>query len=177
MSNLFVTGPRFSVFAIPLAMFSHIGGLHFLINNYVLINASNVCAKSLSPDQFLELYLETGILTNFFMVAFKTLAGSYTYAAVGASAAIYGLFGYLSQAEPQLEVGFILISDMIPQLRFKLKSLPLMVCAFEGFLLIAKYSKTAMKRNPIAHEAHILGMILGILYYMALDYSHKHPVK
>ena len=169
MLNLFVAGPSFSTLAIPLAMFSHIGGLHFLINNYVLIHSSSICSLSLAPENFIELYLEAGIVTNYLVVASKILSGSYKYAVVGASAAIYGIFGYISQAEPNVNVGILLLSDIFPSLRFQMQHLPGVVLCVEGALFISKFFVSAMKnKNPIAHEAHIIGMLLGMLYYKAL---------
>lgn len=71
------------------AMFLHAGLLHLALNGYALYIVGNVVEQELGRARFLSLYLATGVLAS---------AGSYAFGAVsipsvGASGAIFGLFG------------------------------------------------------------------------------------
>ena len=168
LAHLFVAGPTSSSTGICLAIFTHIGFFHLLFNNYVLVSFAPLCSGHLRPSKFLELYLESGLLANYFLIVSKILTSNMSYRAVGASAAIYGLLGYLTNAEPEVKVGFLFLSDIFPQLRFRLEQLPWFVLLFDGGGLIYSYLNPS-RVLQIAHGAHIIGYLLGYMFYHLPD--------
>ena len=176
MSRLFIAGPRYSVLGIPLAMFTHLGAVHFGFNSYALTSFGPAFRSALSESDFLKLYLHSGIVANYVVVVSKILAGSYAYAMVGASAAIYGLIGFISQAFPEKQIGIILLSDLFPQISFKLRDAPLLLLCVDGIGLMSTWlSRNAKRANFIAHEAHLAGLFFGLAYYhwMARQISYN----
>ena len=166
MLRLFIAGPRYSLLGIPLAMFTHLGGLHFTLNSYALTTFGPAFRSALSESEFLKLYMQSGIVANYLVVVSKILSGSHAYAMVGASAAIYGLIGFISQAYPEKQIGIILLSDLFPQISFKLRDAPILLLCVDGFALMSGWlSKNVKRANFIAHEAHIAGLVFGLMYY------------
>ncbi|GLB47818.1 rhomboid family intramembrane serine protease [Neptunitalea lumnitzerae] len=72
------------------AMFVHNGILHYCYNMGGLLLAGNLLQKVLPTYKILILYLVTGIIAAFFTLYFNSYSVS-----VGASGAIFGLYGYI----------------------------------------------------------------------------------
>ncbi len=71
------------------AMFLHAGLLHLLFNAYALSIFGNAVEQELGGRRFLTIYLATGLFASAASYAF----GEPTAVSVGASGALYGLFG------------------------------------------------------------------------------------
>ncbi len=71
------------------SMFLHGGLIHLLLNAYVLFIFGNVVEQELGRWRFVAIYVATGLVASAASYAF----GPLSVAGVGASGAIYGLFG------------------------------------------------------------------------------------
>lgn len=58
-----------------LSVFSHYNLLHLSVNMYVLHNISTVMGPVLGKEQFLALYLSSGVMASFASHVYKTIIG------------------------------------------------------------------------------------------------------
>jgi len=140
------------------AVFMHAGIDHLLFNMLALFIFGTYLETRVKPSQFLIVFFAAGILGN---AAYWLTDPLGTIPAVGASGAIYGVMGMLAALYPGLTV-YVVFMPM-----------PMMFAAALWFVLEFVGFFTP---SDIAHQAHIAGLAVGVLYGLYLRRQRKKPV-
>ena len=129
--------------------FLHAGIFHLLFNCYALYIVGMQIESFLGKTKFLIVYLFSALTGSLMSVIFNDSI------CVGASGAIFGLFGALLYFgyHYRIYLGTVIKSQIIPLILFNLAL---------GFVL-----------NGIANSAHIGGLVGGLLITMALGVKYK----
>ena len=129
--------------------FLHAGIFHLLFNCYALYIGGMQIESFLGKTKFLIVYLFSALTGSLMSVIFNDSI------CVGASGAIFGLFGALLYFgyHYRIYLGTVIKSQIIPLILFNLAL---------GFVL-----------NGIANSAHIGGLVGGLLITMALGVKYK----
>jgi rhomboid protease GluP len=122
-------------------MFVHLGFAHILFNTFSLILFGPPLERYLGKVKFLLFYLVCGIAANIATYFIQPL----TYSHVGASGAIFGLFGYY--------LALISVRHTLLTKENKQIILPIIIIGFAMTFL----------QSGINVTAHIFGMIAGFL--------------
>ncbi|KAF7278317.1 hypothetical protein GWI33_008534 [Rhynchophorus ferrugineus] len=106
MLNYFASNPASPNQCLPmiLSTFSHYSGFHLLANMYVLHSFSTGAVHSLGKEQFLALYLSSGVISSFTSYFYKIVTKQ-PGLSLGASGAIMAVLGYVSGAAIKFIVG------------------------------------------------------------------------
>jgi len=135
-----------------LSMFAHGGVLHLLLNLVGLLSFGTLVERSFGHARFAALYLVSGVAGNFAHALYGP-----DIPAVGASGAIFGLLGLLLILQPRMQVALFSIIPM---------PLVLFGAGYAALLpVLTQYSSVL----PIAHEAHLGGMVAGAVAGLAFD--------
>lgn len=131
------------------SMFLHSGITHLFFNMFALFMFGNMLERKVGTKYFLMVYIASGILGA---VGFGLTSPN--GAAVGASGAIYGIIGALALLEPNITI-FLMGIPM-----------PMYIGGFVYALieLIGMGGSNSFGSNDnIAHSAHLVGLIGGVL--------------
>lgn len=126
------------------AMFLHYGIIHLGMNMWALWVAGRYVEAALGPVRFAALYLVAGLGGN---VCVYLFAGSHTLSA-GASGAIFGLFGALVVLFRRMKLS---LNSILPVIALN---------------LIITFSVPG-----ISWQAHIGGLVVGVLLAVAMAYA------
>ncbi len=128
------------------SMFLHSSLNHIICNMFSLYYLGVMCERVFGPVKYLILYMVSGLAGGLLFVAVNIASGSYLSGAVGASGAIFGLFGAM---------GWLLFKNRKRIDKGSIQSYFVMLAInlFIGF----------MPGSNIANAAHIGGMICGFL--------------
>ncbi len=129
------------------SIFLHADFEHLFFNMFALFIFGLYLESRVTEKQFLIIFFASGILGNF---AYWLTAPLSTVPAIGASGAIYGIMGMLAILYPGLVVYFFGVAPM-----------PMIFAAAVWFIM--EFTGMFVPSN-IAHEAHLAGLILGVLY-------------
>ena len=140
------------------AVFMHAGIDHLMFNMLALFIFGTYLETRVKPGQFLTIFFVAGILGN---VAYWLTDPAGTVPAVGASGAIYGVMGLLAALCPGLTV-YVVFMPM-----------PMMFAAALWFIMEFVGFFTP---SDIAHQAHIAGLVAGVLYGLYLRRKRSKPV-
>ena len=123
--------------------------MHFFINMYCLYTFSQFSANVLGKEQFLALYLCSGLFGSLASYLFKTqqLSNSMT---VGASAAILGLLANTSLLAPNAQFSII----FLPFIKFSAQYFLYGILAFDA-------AGIALGWRVMDHAAHLGGTLFG----------------
>ena len=137
------------VWRLVTSIFLHVGVLHLLCNMYSLYIVGSQLESFFGKAKFLCIYILSGIVGNLFSVLFTNGL------TVGASGAIFGLFGALLYFgyHYRIYLGTVIKSQIIPLIILNL---------FIGFA-----------SSGIDNAAHIGGLIGGALVSIALGVKYK----
>lgn len=149
------------------AMFLHGSIMHIMCNMISLFYLGTMCEKVLGSVKFLILYLVCGLLGNVAFVAMSFFNGDFFGSAVGASGAIFGLFGAW---------GYFLVRERKQTRILAHKPDISAIQSYAGILIINLIVGFAPGSN-IANEAHIGGMITGVIVgaIMYVMIAKKYP--
>lgn len=134
------------------SVFAHGGMLHLLVNTLGLLGFGPPLERTLGTPRFAALFLAAGLAGGLAHTAFGP-----AMPVVGASGALFGLFGLLMVLEPRAWVSL-----------FALVPMPMLLA---GVLYAASVPFLARLGSalPIAHEAHLGGMSLGVAAAFAVN--------
>ncbi len=136
--------------------FLHSDIIHILINCVVLYFFGRSMEDYLGRSRFLKLYLLSGVIGGVLQILFGLAVPMYrNQAVVGASAGVFGLVAAFAALFPEQPLT-ALIAFIIP-VTMRAKYLLLIE------LLITLYG-LLFPTSPVAHAAHLGGIITGIVY-------------
>lgn len=158
MSRYFVHSTRSHPVTMATSMFSHVSGLHLLVNMIALYSFGRVLHERMGREQFMAFYLSSGLVSS----AGSHLVRSYRQDLVrslGASGAVFGVAAGCAH-NPDLRVSLI----FLPFLSIPISvALPAMM-AYDALGLFKRWS-------TFDHAAHLSGAIFG---YVAHAASMQH---
>ena len=134
------------------SIFAHGGILHIGMNTLALLSLGPFVERGLKPVRFTLLYLLAGVGGNLAHAAFQP-----DLPTVGASGAIFGLLGVVLVLAPTMTV---LILNLVPA--------PILIVG-ALYAVLVPYLTSFNDVVPIAHEAHIGGMVAGIAFAFTIN--------
>lgn len=135
------------------SMFLHSGIMHILCNMFSLYYLGVMCERVFGPVKYLLLYLLSGLAGGLVYVGVNMAAGNVLAGAVGASGAIFGLFG---------AYGYLLLRERRNNKVFAYRPGSSDIQSYIGILAVNLFIGFSPGSN-IANEAHIGGMICGFV--------------
>lgn len=138
--------------------FSHVGGLHFVLNMMVLASFGPVVEITIGSARFLSFYLLAAVVASLCHAGVSAFVlGQPQLPALGASGAISGVVLLFAFMYPQAR---ILLFFFIP--------VPALagVLAFVGLDIAGLIWQVEGGGLPIGHGAHLGGAATGMLYYL-----------
>ena len=140
------------------SMFAHGGFQHIFFNMFVLFMFGSALENKIGSEKFIFLYLIAGVLGA---IGFMVLNSPDEYV-LGASGAIYGIIGALMILMPNMRVYIYMIP--VP-----------MWFAGIGYALIEIFAMGSA--DNIAHSAHLLGFVAGVVLAMREGKEEEWPPK
>ncbi len=136
--------------------FMHGGWVHLLLNSVAIYCFGRAVEDTLGPKTFLKLYISSGVIGGLIQILVAVLVPHrYGSAVVGASAGGAGLIAAFATLFPERSLT-VLLFFIIP-IKMKAKVLLLVIGGFAVYGI-------AFPGGPIAHAAHLGGMLAGIAY-------------
>ncbi len=132
-------------------IFLHANFMHFFFNILFLIFFAPLLERRIGSSRFLLIFFASGVIAG--------IGHSLTSITpvLGASGALYGVFGALAVIEPRMTVYVYFIPMKI--------SMAVVLFALMDFLLIGS-------GDMIAHAAHLSGLLVGLIAGVNLKKSH-----
>lgn len=144
------------------SMFLHSSIMHIMCNMISLYYLGVMCERVFGSVRFAILYLVSGIVGNLAFVGINIISGDMFSAAVGASGAVFGLFG---------AYGYLLIRERKAARVFAYSPTKADIQSYIFFLVVNLLIGFAPGSN-IANAAHLGGMacgfIIGAIMYYAI---------
>ncbi|CAN6602104.1 rhomboid protein 1, mitochondrial [Trichomonascus vanleenenianus] len=133
--------------------FSHQGFMHLAINMFVLHNFGIPLAKMLGAATFTEIYLDGAILSSLISIMAPVLTGRKILApSLGASGAVFTMFG--------------LLSYLLPHMKVSLYFIPIPLNAWEVFLASMGVNAAGLffRWGAIDYAGHLGGSIAALVW-------------
>lgn len=149
--------------------FSHMGGLHFLINMYVLATFGSFVEQVIGSWRFAIFYLLAAIVGSLGHAGVSAfLLDKPELPALGASGAVSGVVILFSLMLPQAT---LLLLGIVP--------MPAIVGAlvFVGLDVVGLVAQTEGGGLPIGHGAHLGGAAMGALFYFVVARHIPVPMR
>ena len=137
--------------------FLHVSWMHLAFNMYTLYAFSGGIENYLGIIPFIIIYFASLIGSNLFSLFVHRNHGDYT--AVGASGAVSGIVFASIVLFPGMELGFLFLPIHVPAWLFGLV-----------YVLYTIYGVKS-KRDNIGHEAHLGGLVIGVLIALIMEPS------
>jgi membrane associated rhomboid family serine protease len=137
--------------------FLHVSWMHLAFNMYTLYAFSAGIENYLGIISFIIIYFASLVGSNLFSLFVHRNHGDYT--AVGASGAVSGIVFASIVLFPSMELGFLFLPIHIPAWLFGLV-----------YVLYTIYGVKS-KRDNICHEAHLGGLVIGVLIALIIEPS------
>ncbi|XP_070157833.1 presenilins-associated rhomboid-like protein, mitochondrial [Polyergus mexicanus] len=154
MVRYFCANPASSTACWPMVLstFSHYSIFHLAANMYVLHSFSTIAVAALGKEQFLAVYLSSGVIASFASHMYKTMFGV-PGLSLGASGAIMGILGFICTQYPDIQLSII----FLPMLTFTAGM------AIKGIMAIDVVGCT-LGWKYFDHAAHLGGALFGIFW-------------
>lgn len=99
-----------SVYSLVGSAFSHQEGMHLLFNMLMLYSFGSTLCAYVGASNFLTMYLNSAVLSSFISLALPVITrGSLLIASLGASGAIFSVFGAFSFLFPKSPIALFFI--------------------------------------------------------------------
>ncbi|XP_003397674.1 presenilins-associated rhomboid-like protein, mitochondrial isoform X1 [Bombus terrestris] len=147
--------------------FSHCSLLHLIVNMYVLYGFSKIAVAQLGREQFLALYLISGVVSSFSSYLYKAVVGIRD-PSLGASGAIMGVFGFVCTQFPNAYLSII----FLPMFKFTANTVMKAVMGLDTLGCLMRWQR-------FDHAAHLGGALFGIFWQMwgsANIWQKREPV-
>jgi len=142
------------------SMFFHVDFGHYLVNAIVLLFFGGELERRVGGNNYLKIFLLSGLAGNIGYLAFALFTGS-SAGALGASGAIYGVMGTLAIIAPEIRVLFFFILPMSIRVA-------LVIFVAYNLLMLPLSSVTG-----VAYVAHLSGLAVGLYYGKKLKVLRK----
>ncbi|KAG5306011.1 PARL protein, partial [Acromyrmex insinuator] len=143
-----------SCWSMVLSTFSHYSIIHLAANMYVLHSFSTIAVTALGKEQFLALYLSSGVISSFASHVYKSIFGM-PGLSLGASGAIMGILGFVCTQYPDIRLSIVFLPILTFTAGMAIKGI--MALDVVGCILGWKY---------FDHAAHLGGALFGIFWQM-----------
>ncbi|PIR94326.1 hypothetical protein COT97_01765 [Candidatus Falkowbacteria bacterium CG10_big_fil_rev_8_21_14_0_10_39_11] len=160
------------IWVLLTAMFAHVYFYHILLNMFVLFSFGFLLERLMGPKKFLIFYLAAGIISNIiYILTNKYMLGITDQLALGASGAIFGALIFYCLIFPKSTLLLFFIIPF-PALLGAIVFIGIEIIGFigqiYGFYVIA---------DNVAHNTHLGGVIVGIVYYLIFSQYYKSSLK
>ncbi|XP_023320132.1 presenilins-associated rhomboid-like protein, mitochondrial [Eurytemora carolleeae] len=154
MLKWFASNPAGKATCLPmlLSAFSHYSIFHLGFNMFVLHSFMGPAVKLLGQEQFMAVYLSSGVLTSLASYVHKIGIGRMGYS-LGASGAIYTVLGIFGTLVPDAQLHMILL----PMFTFSAST------AIKGLMCMDAVG-LVMGWRVLDHSAHLAGILYGIFW-------------
>lgn len=154
MVRYFCANPasKASCWSMILSTFSHYSIFHLAANMYVLHSFSAIAVSSLGREQFLALYLSSGVISSFASHLYKAVFNA-PGLSLGASGAIMGVLGFVCTQYPDIKLSIIFLPMITFTAGMAIKGI--MALDLTGCCLGWRY---------FDHAAHLGGALFGIFW-------------
>lgn len=133
--------------------FSHQEPFHLMFNMLMLYSFGTSFASAVGALNFLTIYLNLAVFSSFFSIAVPTIMRtSLAVASLGASGALFGVFGAFSYLAPKAAVSFFLVP-------FPGGAWPLFL-----FSVALNVGGIVLKWSRYDYAAHLGGSLAGVYY-------------
>jgi len=145
----------FKPWTIITYIFLHGGPSHIFGNMFALALFGSILEKLIGGKKFLIVFFVSGIIAGIGSILFYE-------ASIGASGAIYGIFGTLAILRPRMTVYMGLGAPM-----------PMIAAVF--FWAILDFFGFFASLDAVAYAAHLFGLAFGLMYgfYLKKDYGEN----
>jgi len=149
-------------------IFLHGSPLHIFYNMFALALFGSILEKIIGGKKFLFVFFVSGIVAGIGSILFYR-------ASIGASGAIYGIFGTLAILRPRMTVYMGLGVPMPLILAVSLWAAGDLL----GFFAPCRYINGEIICENVAYAAHLFGLAFGLLYgfYLKKDYGEIASIK
>ncbi|XP_070539454.1 presenilin-associated rhomboid-like protein, mitochondrial [Ptychodera flava] len=160
MLKWFTSNPASKAICWPMlfSTFSHYSLWHILINMYVLWSFADTAGKLFGKEQFLAMYLSTGVWASLASYVNKIAIGRYN-PSLGASAAIMAVLGTVCTKFPDSQLQII----FLPFFSFSAGTGMMAIVGIETAGVLLRWTF-------FDHAGHLAGILLGWYY---ANYGHK----
>ncbi|OAD60476.1 Presenilins-associated rhomboid-like protein, mitochondrial, partial [Eufriesea mexicana] len=153
MYKYFSSNPTSSrCWSMLFSTFSHYSFFHLIINMYVLYDFCKLAVRELGREQFVALYLVSGVVASFTSYFYKAIVGV-KHPSLGASGAIMGVLGYVCSQFPNLYLSIV----FLPLLKFTSGTAIKVVMGLDTLGCLMRWQR-------LDHAAHLGGMLFGIFW-------------
>lgn len=155
MAKYFLSTPSRKNLCWPmfLSSFSHVSIIHLAANMFVLHSFSNILCHTLGKEQFVGLYLSSGVVSSFASYFYKIVSKNSGFT-LGASGAIMAMVSYICFHNPEEKLYILFLPFFTFQAGAAIKA----IMAFDAAGLIFSW-------KFLDHAAHLGGALLGIAWY------------
>lgn len=146
--------------------FSHQNFFHFFVNMLALQSFGSTLVAYLGVSNFTTMYLNSAVISSFASLAIPTFLGSsLSVASLGASGAIFSVFGVFSYLFPTAPVGFFFI--------------PIPGGSWTLFLGTTVWNAvgTVLRWGTFDYAAHLGGSIIGLAYGYWYNRKRKEQIR
>lgn len=141
--------------------FSHANFFHLLFNSLALVSIGSMVEVSMGVRKFLQFYLFVGIMGGILITFFDPSPNPVLGASVPISGVLVG-FGYYYPDR----------SLFIFPIPFPIKSRTLVA----GFIGISFLMVLINEQSGISHFGHLVGALLGLLYFLVMPNKAKNKI-
>ena len=154
MAGYFCANPASRAVCWPmlLSTFSHYSFLHLAANMYVLHSFSSLAVAALGKEQFVALYLTSGVVSSFASHIYKTAFG-FQSPSLGASGAVMGILGFVCTQFPDTYLTII----FLPIYKF---TAGMAIKAIMGMDALG----CLLRWQFFDHAAHLGGVLFGMFW-------------
>ncbi|KYN28021.1 Presenilins-associated rhomboid-like protein, mitochondrial [Trachymyrmex cornetzi] len=142
-----------SCWSMVFSTFSHYSIIHLAANMYVLHSFSTIAVTALGKEQFLALYLSSGVISSFVSHMYKSMFGMPGLSLGAKSGAIMGILGFVCIQYPDIRLSIVFLPILTFTAGMAIKGI--MALDVVGCILGWKY---------FDHAAHLGGALFGIFW-------------
>ncbi|MET1124349.1 MAG: rhomboid family intramembrane serine protease [Archaeoglobaceae archaeon] len=141
---------------IVTSIFLHVDFWHFFINMFVLLFFGGELERRLGSRRYSEVFFASGIVGSVGYVIYANTVGD-PIPALGASGAIFGVFGCLALVAPEIRI--MIFPIPIP---IGIRTALVLFAVYEFWMMLL--SSLHYTHTNVANVAHLAGLLVGLYY-------------